>query len=211
MNVPPFEATGNQAYGAVRHTVSLADLYLRETATQKSTDCADLDGGKFRAAVQLTSERRYKAKAVGVPNVLGAGHVLKVGWTIVPLVSVAVVDLGSSRAGSNECRHDEVVDRAVQPRPVNVQDNADVSEARDPWAKKSARVVPTHRSLTPDAARVRHGVNAFVPNNGEPAFGGKFCVSHREPPTRVPVVRLGWDVDASRRAAFIFAQNEVQA
>lgn len=48
--------------------------------------------------------------------------------------------------------------------------------------------------------------HAISPGLREETSDGLLCendVSHGGPPSKVPAVRLGWDVDASRRAAFI--------
>jgi len=159
----------------------------------------------------------HKPKANGMGAVFSTGGQFEVAWPVVGFDAVDVVDLVPRRDGTNERIKDESVREATTLRPVQPELMVEVAlqilRSHDLAAtpETSPRFVDDLAIHGTDSPGVGDFVRIGSLSDGKPAFfGGKFCVSHREPPTRVPVVRLGWDVDASRRAAFIFAQNEVQ-
>lgn len=211
MNVTPFESTGNQADGAIGHTVQLADFYLCGSARQEAANPADRFVGELGATIPFSYEYGDEAHSVGVPDVLDVGHVLKVAESVVALVGVNVIDLGAVRARTNERSHYKVMDGARNAPAAETENDANVSKARCSRSKNAACTGTAAGHIPSDTPSIGHGVDSLESDHWEPNLGGIFGVSHRRTSSRVPVVRLGWGGATPRRAAFIFSQNEVKA
>lgn len=155
----------------------------------------------------------------GVRDVLLLGDDPKILLSVIRPHEVDVVYLPIRRDVTEECLCDEPVHvEHGTVAAVPSEFNARVSIAKERLQHRRGdglrSAIPSHDDVT--EASYLSGTRDFVspglagqrlPLSADRSFCGIVRVSHREPPCRVPVVRLGWDVDASRRAA-LHSTNE---
>ena len=155
-----------------------------------STDTGNIITGKRRRPARLASwpglrmESRpvpvthwRQASSVGVECVFARRNILKVLESVVHLYSTSMVHDNTIRLGTNEARHDEIVDLGSSPLSVEVQRNQWVPPSVETNAENSASVGSQSVGGAPHAPHVRafvvREVGHFLPHFRREFFGAK--------------------------------------
>ena len=225
-DVPPPLAVDDLEDGGLSDSDENPDLGHGESGRAQFVDVPDVGLGEFGGAGTLPM--RMPLRLHGVSDVIGMPNGFKVHEAIVPGIEVNVVDLHAAADRANKGLDHKAVDRVLLAPLAAMHADADVNVSPaalvgDTAQELTAKVLDDAvgsgpwKSFGTCAAKVGNGVAALGSHNGAPLFvseffWGKVLVSHREPPTRVPVVRSGVGGATPRRAAFILSNiNSQQA
>jgi hypothetical protein len=164
-----------------------AHRLVRQLRSVVSLSLAWMDKPELRRFFLLCA-RREKAKIPG---------------TVVCLDAVFVVNLKPGRSSPNEGSGDKLMNRNAFLPSGSRQNHGWVASIKSRAQRPPSSLTADTGTLSPHSPQVRHGVSLgkLRDRDRSPFLGGSLFVSHREPPSGVPVVRLGLDVLASGRAA----------
>lgn len=218
--LPPLAGQDSPDLG-LPHVDEGGNLVLGQPKTAQGEDVPNVIGDKLRPDDALAP--CVPAGTDGVPDVVNMADDLKVGDAVVRGVEVDMVDLFASGHLPDECLGDHAVDYMGRTDllPVKADGRVDVahpvrigvdSEDLPATRLQDATLEDDNAVLGANPAKARDGVRPLGADNGAPSFSGEFfwgkvLSSHREPPVRVPVVRLGVGGATPRRAASIVSKS----